>query len=155
MRKLLSLLAAALVAFCTLPAAAATVSNTFTVSITLASSCTFVTMPTVTFPSYTAFGSAVNAPQGTITFKCTNTKPITSIRLDDGAGGQAGALAQGFTDSTTGLAYTLTLGAAPAGGTGANQTVTVDGSIASGQAGTCTTATCTNSTISRTVYINF
>lgn len=155
MRKLLAIIGAALIALCTLPATAANVSNTFTVSITLASSCTFVTMPTVTFPSYTAFGSAVNAPQGTITFKCTNTKPITSIFLDNGVGGQATTLAQAYTDATTGLNYTLTLGSAPAAGTGSNQTVTVDGVIAASQAGTCTTATCTNSSISRTVYINF
>jgi hypothetical protein len=97
--------------------------------------------------NYTSFGAA-QAPSSSFIVKCT-TNLIYTLALDG----------TGFGGSTTalGLAYSLAL-AAPAGGgtgTGANQTYTINGTMAAGQAGTCaTTAGCTNTT-ARTITLTY
>ena len=68
--------------------------------------------------------------------RCTKDLPISSIALD----------ATNVTDAATGLAYTLALADVPNLGSGVTQTVTLNGSMAGGQAGTCGSASCSNST---------
>lgn len=112
---------------------AATATGQFDVTINLTSACEIASSPTAAF-TYTSFQATAATFSSSFNVRCTNTLPITSITLDSTS----------VTDAATNLAYTLALGAAPAAGTGANQSVTITGSMAANQAGTCATATCTN-----------
>ena len=139
------------------PAGAVTATNTFSVSITLNSACQVVTAPVIAF-TYTSFQGAAATSNGTFNVQCTNTKSITSILLDNGAGGLAGGLSQSYTDNATGLTYSLTLSGIPAAGSGAAQSVSIAGSMAGGQSGSCNAATCTNAAstnATRTITITY
>jgi spore coat protein U-like protein len=139
------------------PAGAATSSNTFNVSITLNSACQVTTTPTIAF-TYTSFQAANATSNSNFTIQCTNTKAISSVLLDDGAGGLAAGLSQSYVDAATGLAYTLTLSGVPAAGTGAAQTISIAGTMGSGQAGNCNAASCTNAASTnktRTITITY
>ena len=154
-RYLLPLVALLLAA--AMPARAVTATNTFNVSITLNSACQVVTVPVIAF-TYTSFQTTAATTSSSFNVQCTSTKSISSILLDNGAGGLAAGLAQSYTDSATGLAYTLTLSAVPTAGTGAAQTVNISGSMASGQSGTCNAASCTNAAstnATRTITITY
>lgn len=134
MKKLISLLAVVLVSMATLPTQAATATNTFNVGITLTSACEITTVPTAAF-TYTSFQTLPSTISSSFNLRCTNSLPISSITLD----------LLSVTDTATNLAYTLALGTLPTAGNGlTGSTVTVTGSMAGGQAGTCLTATCTN-----------
>jgi len=138
-------------------AGAATATNTFNVGITLSSSCEVMTVPTIAF-TYTSFQTTDSTPSSSFNIRCTNTKSITSVRLDDGSGGVATGLSQSYTDSATGLSYSLTLAGVPAAGTGSAQTISISGLMASGQAGSCNAATCTNAASTnkiRTITITY
>jgi spore coat protein U-like protein len=123
---------------------AATATGSFDVTITLTSACRVVSAPTAAF-TYTAFQAAASTISSSFNIQCTNLLPISSVRLDNGAGGLASALSQNYTDAATNLAYTLALVTPPTVGTGANQSISLTGSMAADQPGTCATATCTNS----------
>jgi hypothetical protein len=145
--KQLILVAALGLAVASMPAAAATATGTFNVAITLTSKCEVASAPTAAF-AYTSFQTTAATFASSFNIRCTNTLPITSITLDNAS----------VTDVQTNLAYTLTMGAAPASGTGANQSISLSGSMAAGQAGTCNAASCTNATSSnrqRTVTITY
>lgn len=131
--KKLALAAALGLAAVGMSAHAATATGTFDVTINLTSACEIASAPTAAF-TYTSFQATAATFSSSFNVRCTNTLPITSITLDSTS----------VTDAATNLAYTLALGAAPAAGTGANQNVTITGSMAANQAGTCATATCTN-----------
>jgi hypothetical protein len=146
-RKLILVAALGLVAAVGLPAHATTATGTFDVTINLTSACQVVSTPAATF-TYTSFQGAAATFANTFNIKCTNTLPITSVTLDSGA----------VTDDATNLAYTLSLAGVPAAGTGANQSITLNGSMASGQAGTCAAATCSNAAATnktRTITITY
>jgi spore coat protein U-like protein len=154
-RYLLSV--AALLLVVASPVRAVTATNTFNVSITLNSACQVVTVPTIAF-TYTSFQTTAATASSSFNVQCTNTKSITSILLDNGAGGLATGLSQSYTDSATGLAYSLTLSGVPSAGTGAAQAVSISGSMASGQSGSCNAATCTNAAstnATRTITITY
>ncbi len=131
--KKLALVAALGLAAIGLSAQAATATGTFDVTINLTSACEITSSPTAAF-TYTSFQATAATFSSSFNIRCTNTLPITSITLDSTS----------VTDAATNLAYTLALGAAPAAGTGASQTVNITGSMAANQSGTCATATCTN-----------
>ena len=157
MKKLALTLAAAVLAAAGVAASAATATNTFSVGITLTSACEVMTVPTIAF-AYTSFQAAAATSSSSFTVRCTNTKTITSVRLDDGAGGLAAGLTQAYTDQATGLAYSLTLAGVPTAGTGVAQTISINGSMAAGQSGTCATATCANTASTnriRTITITY
>ena len=140
-----------------MPARAVTATNTFNVSITLNSACQVVTAPVIAF-TYTSFQTTAATTSSSFNVQCTNTKSITSILLDNGSGGLATGLGQLYTDSATGLQYTLTLSNVPTAGTGTTQTVSIAGSMGSGQAGTCNAASCTNAAstnATRTITISY
>lgn len=156
MKRKLMLVLAALAALSG-PAGAVTATNTFNVSITLNSACQVVTVPTIAF-TYTSFQAGAATSNSSFDVQCTNTKSITSIRLDDGAGGVAAGLGQSYTDNATGLAYSLTLSGVPATGSGLAQTVTITGNMAGGQSGQCNAASCTNASSTnrtRTITITY
>ena len=140
--------AAALLAGTAPVAQAATATGTFNVNITLTSSCSVDTALTAASFAYTSFQVAPATFASSFNVKCTNTLPITSVTLDSLA----------VTDADTNLAYTLALGAAPAAGNGAAQAVSLTGSMAANQGGTCAAATCTNAALTnatRTVTITY
>jgi len=114
-------------------AASQTATGQFNVAVSLTSVCKISTVPTANF-NYTSFQSTAATFSSSFDVMCTNTLPISSITLDSTA----------VTDTATNLAYTLALGAAPTAGTGVAQTVSITGSMAANQAGTCATATCAN-----------
>lgn len=116
----------------------------FNVTVNLTSSCEVTSAPTDVAFSYTSFqGTAATSTGGAFSVRCTNTLPYT-MALDATSG------------TVIGLNYTLALSAA--GGTGAGLTAanyTVDGTMASGQSGTCgTTAVCTGSQ-ARTLTVTY
>ncbi|NMM05583.1 spore coat protein U domain-containing protein [Polaromonas sp.] len=135
MKKLLSIVALSMLALSgllTAPAHAAAVPANFNVLINLTSACLLTTPADLTF-NYTSFQAGAASGSTTFNVKCTNTLPF-ALSLD---------LAS-VTDAATNLAYTLALSGATAAGTGVNQLITVTGTMALGQVGTCATATCTN-----------
>lgn len=147
MRKHILVVALGLVAALSLPAQATVATGTFDVTINLTSACEVVSTPAATF-TYTSFQPGNATFSNTFNIRCTNTLPITSVTLDSAA----------VTDAATGLAYTLGLTGVPAAGTGANQSITLDGTMASGQAGTCASATCSNAASAnktRTITITY
>lgn len=144
---------------------AATASGTFNVGITLNSNCVVDTTATnvaFTYYSFTgaaASGSAAATSNSSFTLKCTNTLAVSSITLDTGApsGGTVSGSTYTYTDQATNLIYALTLGGTPASD-GTPKTVTLTGSMAAGQSGTCATSSCTNSSSTnktRTITVNF
>lgn len=146
MKKLILVTALGLAA-ASMSAFGATATSNFDVTINLTSACTIVSAPTAAF-TYTSFQGTAATFSSSFNVKCTNTLPITSIALDSTS----------LTDAATNLAYTLALSGAPTVGTGINQSVSINGSMASGQAGTCATATCTNAASAnktRTITITY
>jgi hypothetical protein len=113
---------------------AATATGTFNVAINLTSACAVNTAATAATFNYTSLQAAASTFSTTFSVQCTNTLPIVSVALDSAA----------VTDGATNLAYTLALVGVPATATGVAQSVTVNGTMAANQAGTCATATCTN-----------
>ncbi len=107
-------------------------SANFPVSILYPATCTISTAPGNVILNYTSFGAQVNA---STTFKatCTGNLPYT-MSLDANSG------------TLLGLNYILDINSqAPpvtSRGTGAAQTHTINGSMAAGQSGTCSTGTC-------------
>lgn len=157
MKNRLALVFATVCALLASPGFAATATNSFNVSITLNSACQVVTVPTIAF-TYTSFQAAAATSSSTFNVQCTNTKAISSVLLDNGSGGLAAGLSQAYTDNATGLTYTLTLSGVPTAGTGAAQTISIAGSMAGGQSGTCNAASCTNSAstnATRTITITY
>ena len=119
---------------------AVSVTGSYPVSITPPNNCQITTAPGNIAFTYTSFGSAVTATTSFAT-NCTNALPYT--------------LALDATSATLiGLNYTLALSASTATGTGLAQTFSITGNIAAGQAGICTTATCTGSQL-RTLTITY
>ncbi|HAL38802.1 MAG TPA: hypothetical protein DCP03_12115 [Polaromonas sp.] len=163
MKKILSIAALSMLTLSgllTAPAQAATAvqSPTFNVNIGLTSVCQISTLPTAAF-TYTSFGAQATTASS-FDVRCTNGLPITSIRLDDDAGGIATGLTQSYTDQATNLIYSLTLGSVPTAGSGFAQTVTLNGLMGASQGGNCAVAggACTNSAStnkSRTLTITY
>lgn len=135
MKKLLNTAALTLVAlfgFINAPAQAATATSNFNVLINMTSACQLTTPADLAF-NYTSFQAGPASGTTTFNVKCTNTLPY-ALSLD---------LAS-VTDAATNLAYTLAMTGATATGTGVSQPITVTGTMAGNQGGTCATATCTN-----------
>lgn len=121
----------------------------FPVSIIAPASCTLTTPPaTVTF-AYTAFSASDVLANSPFAVKCSTNLPYT-MTLDATVGVAAG------------LNYSLALNTAATGGTnpltsvgtGSAQTFYINGSIAAGQAGACTGATCTETQV-HTLMISY
>lgn len=155
MKKLGFAVAGLLAAVVSAPSFAASASNTFNVTITLTSACT-VSAPANVALAYTAGGATVTGTTST-NIQCTNTLPYT-LSLN----GLKGAGVYAKTDASTGLNYTLAFNAAGTGGadvtgtgTGAAVAQTIGVNIASGQFGTCATATCVGTAQVNTVYVNY
>lgn len=132
---------------------------TFPVNITLTSACVLTTAPGAVSFAYTSGQAGVSTATGTTAVvTCTNTLPYAVSVSTAGAGYQV-------TDQLTNLTYTLTLNGAAnnlaATGTGAPQTITIGGTMAGGQWGTCNAVnggTCNNTgsaNITQTLTITY
>lgn len=129
-----TLAATALMAAGASTAQAASVASNFNVDITLTSACTISTPTNLAF-AYTALQPTNATATSPFSITCPSSLPYT-LALSGAS----------VTDDAVGLAYTLSI-TSPGGagtGTGSAQNFSVDGVIASGQSGTCLTATCTN-----------
>ena len=120
---------------------AGTAVGNFNVQINFTSACTIGGTLAPSF-TYTSLQATPAAAAGTLayTVTCTSGVPYT-MALDAGGTTYTGAWAAPtgtYTNTASTLAYTLTLPTAIPG-TGAAQTYTLSGSMAAGQAGTCTT----------------
>lgn len=109
---------------------------TFPVSIVHPANCTINPTPGNVSFSYTSFSAAPATAGTSFGLNCTNSMPYT-MTLNSYAG------------TLLGLNYTLTLnggtGTIAGTGTGAVVTIPIAGTIAAGQSGTCSTATCSAS----------
>jgi spore coat protein U-like protein len=114
--------------------------GTFGVSITTPATCNLTNAPGNVVFNYITFGSAVNAST-TYGVTCSNTLAYT-MALDATSG------------TIIGLNYTLALSAASGTGTGAEQSYTINGSMAAAQAGTCATGSCSASQ-ARTLTVTY
>jgi spore coat protein U-like protein len=116
----------------------------FNVAVTLTSACTVSTPTALTF-TYTSMQGGAASPTGGGAFNvtCTNSLPYT-VALDAAAG----------TFAAVNLNYTLTLSGASGTGTGLAQPFTIGGSIPGNQAGTCTGASCSD-TSARTITVSY
>ena len=115
--------------------------GSFGASISTPATCSLSSAPgTLTF-NYTSFGVAVN-PSVAFGVTCTLALPY-SMALDATAG------------TSVGLAYTLALSSANSVGTGAQQTHSVNGSMAAGQAGTCAGPGTCSATATRVITITY
>ncbi len=131
-------------AFASASAQAVNLPAQFPVNITLTSACLVTTAPGAVSFAYSSLQAGPAVATGTtVGVACTNTLPYTvSLAAAPGNG-------YNVTDAKTNLAYTLTLNGAAAdltgqSGTGIAQTITIGGTMAGGQSGTCAAATCTN-----------
>lgn len=106
-------------------------SNTFPVAIHSRATCSISAPPGNIVFNYTSFGAAVNA-NTTVGATCTNLLPYT-LTLDSATG------------TLLGMNYSLALSASSGTGNGAQQSYTISGTMAAGQAGTCATGSCTAS----------
>ena len=121
------------------PIPGATSTNTFPISITVASRCTMITPPGALAFTYTAFGAAQTA-NTTFGIICNSLLPFSA----DIGGGATGS------GVVSGLNYSLAINTSVSGGsnprastgTGATQTFYINGTMAAGQAGTCASGTC-------------
>ena len=134
MNKRLALAAAFAALVAGIPAAqAATVTGNFNVTVNLTSKCQIASGPADVAFTYTSFqGAAATGTGGGFSVQCTNTLPYT-MSLDATSG------------TVIGLNYTLSLSAASGTGNGAAQAYTINGSMVSGQAGTCALGSCSGS----------
>lgn len=148
MKKLISIVCFGLAGVAATSSHATIATNTFNVSISLTSVCEITTVPAAASFTYTSFQTSAATFSDSFNIRCTNTLPISSVTLDQTS----------VTDSATNLAYTLALETIPSAGTGAAQTIGITGTMASGQAGTCTSANCTNGSSSnkqRTITVTY
>ena len=114
---------------------------TFGVTIVTPAVCSLSTPPgTITF-NYASFQAGPATASTSFATTCSANMPYT-MALDATSG------------TLIGLNYSLSLSASSATGTGAVQTYSINGTLASGQAGTCSTGACAGST-GRTLTITY
>ena len=139
-RHLFSAVASAVLLAASVSAHAATETSNFAVSVSLTSVCAATNSgaTTLDFGSYTAFGNThTTNPTVALTFKCTRGMAVPTFSFDAALGGNNGAVG-GLNYTLAAAAAVTTAGTAAApgvAGTDAVHTVTVTGTMASGQAG--------------------
>ena len=117
--------------------------STFPVSITVQPICIIATAPSNLTINDTAFGAAVNVSTN-FGIQCNNLLPYS---MSLGATNPIYGVASG-------VQYSLTLSATSGNGNGLAQTYSIAGNAAAGQAGTCTTGSCSNTDV-QTLTISY
>ncbi len=158
MKKLSTLLISLFAIWGWSAAYAGTATGNFTVQINFTNSCTVTANASPATFTYTSGQGSNAALGGTTSFgiTCTSGVPYT-LALDAGGTGYTGSFTSptgSYTDTSTGLNYTLTL-PTPTAGTGALQSYTMAGSMVSGQGGTCGTVGGCTSTNTHTITVTF
>ncbi|WP_374522133.1 spore coat protein U domain-containing protein [Hydrogenophaga sp.] len=146
--RLLAVVATCAAAF-TPPAQTASVSATFSVQVTLYSSCIFNTGAGNVTVDYTAFQSTAASVSTTMQVQCTSGLPY-QVSFSSTDANQRTA-----SGNLNGLSYTISTPAPPTGGhkgTGASVGHTIDVSIPAGQSGSCASASCQASQ-AHTIYV--
>jgi len=160
MKKLILVIALGFAAIATLPAHAAVTSGTFNVNINLTAACQIGTIAPVQF-NYTALqGAAATATGGGFTLQCTNGLAAPTLGLTLGAAAGPGTATVTTTDSFVNLQYTVAVPTPVTAPNGTVQNYSITGSMAAGQAGTCSSsaAPCTNATATNrgyTLYVTY
>jgi spore coat protein U-like protein len=126
-----STIAAAMMFAVTAPAQAATVSTTFNVDISLSPLCSVTTPANLAF-NYTSFQPLAATATTPFTVTCPNLTAYTV------------SVSSGATDDAVDLTYNLAVSAPGGTGNGVAQSYAINGTIAAGQGGTCTSVPCTN-----------
>ncbi len=116
-------------------------STTFGVSVITTNSCQLSTPPGNINFTYTSFQASAATASTNFNARCTSGLPYT-MALDATSG------------TLLGLNYSLALSSPGATGTGVVQTFSINGTIASGQAGTCAVAACSSSA-ARTITVTY
>ncbi|MFC5520711.1 hypothetical protein [Polaromonas jejuensis] len=155
MKKLLTLLALALISVATLPVQAATATGNFDVTVNLTPKCEITTTPGNLSVNYTSFQTTDATNSTDFAVRCTNTLGY-SMALSSTSG------------TLVGLDYTLAIRNAgdtanASTGTGAGTTATsykIKATVAKDQSGTCSTAqtsptVCTATDSARTLTITY
>lgn len=114
---------------------------TFPVSIVTPSSCSITASPTRVSFNYLAFQATAATANTGFAATCTSRLPYT-LSLDATSG------------VLNGLSYSLSLSASSNIGNGLAQAYTINGTVASGQSGTCATSIC-SATEARTLTITY
>lgn len=112
----------------TMDLSVSSVVNTFPVSISTPATCTIGSSPGNVAFSYTSFSAIAATASTTFGVTCTNSLPYT-MAVNPASG------------TLVGISYSLSVPASSTG-TGVQQTQTISGTAAAGQAGTCATGTC-------------
>ncbi|MBX3656819.1 MAG: spore coat protein U domain-containing protein [Ramlibacter sp.] len=101
-------------------------------TVGVSNQCVFSSFPTNMVFSYTSFSATPQVASQSFNLRCSNSLPW-SLAVSPA--------------STTllGLGYTLGLSPASGTGTGADESITITGTLPAGQAGTCAAATCSGS----------
>ena len=142
MKNLVKALAVAGILAASFSAKAVTINQPFNVTVNLTSACTMTAPSPVAF-TYTSFqGTAATSTGGAFSVSCTNTLPYT-------------VAITGASTSVIGLTYGLSLSASSGTGNGAAQSFNINGTMASGQAGTCATSTCAGTDSTHTVTVTY
>jgi hypothetical protein len=115
--------------------------STFNVTVITGTICTLLSPPGNVNFTYTSFQGAAASAGTTFGVSCTVLTPYT-MALDATSG------------TLLGLSYSLSLSQASATGNGGTQSYAINGSIAGGQVGTCSTASCSASQ-TRTLTITY
>lgn len=110
-------------------AGALTSSVSLNYSVGVGNRCVFNTTPTTLVFNYTSFSATPQVALQSFELRCNNALPW-SLDVDPDTG------------SLLGLDYALDLSPESGTGTGSDQSVTLTGTLAADQAGTCATATC-------------
>ncbi|WP_332778076.1 spore coat protein U domain-containing protein [Polaromonas sp.] len=122
-------------------AGALTVAEPMYYQIGVTSQCVFNLQPHPIVFNYTSFSPTPQVASRNFEVRCSNTLPW-SVSIPSPSG------------TLLGLSYSLAASPASGTGTGADQIVTVTGTIPAGQAGTCSTAICTGANV-HTILITY
>lgn len=154
-RHLFSAVASAVLLAAFVPAHAGTVDSTFNVTVALTAKCEAINSGTqvLDFGTYVAFQAGPATNSVGLTFKCTRGLGAPTFSFDAGNGGANGVLA-GLNYSLAAASAITTAGtdaSAGVAGTHDVRTVTVTGTMPSGQAGDVDAALATSHTRTLTV----
>ena len=119
----------------------ATVTTTFPVQVSVPENCVLSSPPGNLAFTYTSFQASAATASTSFAVTCASNTPYT-LSLD------------ATTGTLAGLTYSLALSAASLTGTGLPQSATISGTIAAGQSGICSGASCTASAV-RTLTITY
>jgi spore coat protein U-like protein len=115
--------------------------STFGVSVITTNACQIAVPPGSVNLNYTSFQAAAATANTSFGVRCTTALPYT-MALDATSG------------TVLGLTYNLALSQSSGTGIGETQTYSINGSMAAGQVGTCSTASCSASQ-TRTLTITY